>query len=90
MVFGVIAFAGLVAPGLLDRNLPLSSPLSWSPQAGYLWGVAGALAVLCGFLGIAQIIQEERRGFILAVTGLFLGAWGLFAFISRAGWLQLL
>jgi len=90
MILAVIGFVGLEVPGLLNPDLSLPAPLGWIVQAGDLWGVISALAVVSGLLGIAQTIQEERRGLSIAILGFLLGAWGLLAFLSRLGWLQLL
>ena len=89
LVLAVIGFTELVVPGLVDRGLTPPSLLGWTTRAGGLWGVASALAVVFGFLGIAQIVQEERRGLMVALLGLLLGVWGLLAFLSRAGWFQI-
>lgn len=89
LVLAVIGFAGLVLPALLDLNLSPPSLLGRNIQIGDVWGVASALAVICGFLGITQTIQEERRGLVFAVLGLSLGVWGLLSFFSRVGWLQI-
>ena len=90
MILAVIGFVGLEVPGLLNPDLSIPAPLGWTVQAGDLWGVISTLAVVSGLLGIAQTIQEERRGLSIAILGFLLGAWGLLAFLSRLGWLQLL
>ncbi len=90
LILAVIGSAGLVFPELLNPDLSLPSLLGWTIQAGDLWGVISALAVVSGLLGIAQTIQEDRRGLSIALMGLMLGTWGLLAFLSRLGWVQLL